>query len=143
MPPLYPNHRPKPLRVLVVDDDDVFAGSLSAILTGNPRLEVVDRAADGAEGVTLALRHRPDVIVMDVNMPIMDGFAATRLVRAKLPDVRIVIVSAAPEDGHMCAARRAGADVYLLKDCGFDVLEEALDSEPAAVERMRMAAVTA
>jgi DNA-binding NarL/FixJ family response regulator len=128
MLPLFPlPHTPR--RILIVDDDDVFAGSLSAILSGDPRLEVVDRAADGAEALTLAMRQRPDVVVLDVNMPVLDGFAASRLIRSNLPDVRIVIVSAAPEDEHLAEARRAGADVYVRKDCGFDVLEEALAAE--------------
>lgn len=116
----------KPLRILIVDDDDLFAGSLSAILSGDPRLEVVDRAANGAEGITLALRERPDVIVLDVNMPILDGFTVSRLIRIHLPDMRIVIISGDPQDGHLAEARRAGADVYLRKDCGFEALEEAL-----------------
>ena len=133
MPPLLPLP-PKPLRILIVDDDDVFAGSLSAILSGDPRLEVVDRAANGAEGLTLALRERPDVVVLDVNMPILDGFAVSRLIRVHLPDVRIVIVTAAPEDEHLGAARRAGADVYLRKDCGFDAIEEALAGEQSRAE---------
>jgi len=124
MPPLDP--APPRLRVLIVDDDDVFAGSLATILSADPNLEVVDRAADGAQGLTLAIDRQPDVVVLDVNMPILDGFAVGRLIRMQLPDVRIVIVSGAPEDEHLAAARRAGADVYLRKDCGFDVLEDAL-----------------
>ena len=124
-PPLFPEF-PIPVRVLIVDDDDVFAGSLSAILSGNPRLVVVDRGTDGVAGVSLALRHRPDVIVMDVNMPLLDGFVATREIRKRLPDARIVIVSGAPEAGHLAAARQVGADVYLRKDCGFDTLAEAV-----------------
>ena len=142
MPPLLPLP-PKPLRVLIVDDDDVFAGSLSAILSGDPRLEVVDRAADGAAGLTLALRERPDVVVLDVNMPILDGFAASRLIRMHLPDVRIVIVSAAPEDEHLAEARRAGADVYVRKDCGFDALEEALAARQSRAAGATTAAVSA
>jgi DNA-binding NarL/FixJ family response regulator len=124
-PPLFPAF-PTPVRVLIVDDDPVFAGSLSAILSGNPRMVVVDRAGNGVEGVSLAFRHRPDVIVMDVNMPILDGFAATREIRKRLPDAGVVIVSAEPEHDHLAAARRAGADVYLRKDCGFEALAEAV-----------------
>ena len=116
----------KPLRVLIVDDDDLFAGSLAAILSADPRLEVVVRAADGAQGLTLAIDEQPDVVVLDVNMPILDGFAVGRLIRMQMPDVRIVIVSGAPECEHIAKARRAGADLYLRKDCGFEVLEEAL-----------------
>jgi DNA-binding NarL/FixJ family response regulator len=133
-PPLFPDF-PTPVRVLIVDDDEIFAGSLSAILSGNPRLVVVDRATDGVEGVTLAFRHRPDVVVMDVNMPLLDGFAATREIRKRLPDARIVIVSAAPEEGHLGDARRAGADVYLRKDCGFDALMDAvIDARSGALD---------
>lgn len=116
----------KPLRVLIVDDDDVFAGSLATILSADPRLEVVDRAANGAQGLMLAVDEQPDVVVLDVNMPILDGFTVGRLIRMQMPDVRIVIVSGAPECEHIAEARRAGADLYLRKDCGFDVLEEAL-----------------
>ena len=132
MPPLDAVHE-QPLRVLIVDDDDVFAGSLATILSADPRLQVVDRAANGAQGLTLALDAQPDVVVLDVNMPILDGFAVGRLIRMQLPDVRIVIVSASPENEHIAEARRAGADLYLRKDCGFDVLEEALVAEPAGV----------
>jgi DNA-binding NarL/FixJ family response regulator len=116
----------KPLRVLIVDGDDVFAGSLATILSADPRLEVVDRAANGAQGLMLAVDEQPDVVVLDVNMPILDGFTVGRLIRMQMPDVRIVIVSGAPECEHIAEARRAEADLYLRKDCGFDVLEEAL-----------------
>lgn len=141
-PPLFPVF-PTPVRVLIVDDDDVFAGSLSAILSGNPRIVVVGRASDGVEGVTLAFRHRPDVIVLDVNMPLLDGFAATREIRKRLPDAGVVIVSAAPEDAHLAAARRAGADVYLRKDCGFDVLADAVMGATAERLEARSNAFTA
>jgi len=131
MPPL--DHAPPRLKVLIVDDDDVFAGSLATILSADPNLEVVDRAANGAHGLILAIDQQPDVVVLDVNMPILDGFAVGRLIRMQLPDVRIVIVSGAPEDEHLAAARRAGADVYLRKDCGFDVLEDALVAETPTI----------
>ena len=131
MPPL--DHAPPRLKVLIVDDDDVFAGSLATILSADPNLEVVDRAANGAQGLILAIDQQPDVVVLDVNMPILDGFAVGRLIRMQLPDVRIVIVSGAPEDEHLAAARRAGANVYLRKDCGFDVLEDALVAETPTI----------
>ena len=130
-PPLFPAF-PTPIRVLIVDDDPIFAGSLSAIHSGNPRIVVVDRAENGVEGVALAFRHRPDVVVMDVNMPILDGFTATQEIRKRLPEAGIVVVSAAPEHEHLAAARRAGADVYLRKDCGFEVLAEAVTAAAPA-----------
>jgi DNA-binding NarL/FixJ family response regulator len=138
MPPIFPLPY-TPLRILIVDDDEVYAGSLSAILSGDPRLEVVDRAADGAEGLTLAIREQPDVVVLDVNMPVLDGFEASRLIRSSLPDVRIVIVSGSPEDEHVAEARCSGADVHLRKDCGFDALEEALAAESGATGATRAA----
>jgi two-component system nitrate/nitrite response regulator NarL len=134
---------PKPLRILIVDDDDVFAGSLAAILSADPNLEVVDRAANGAQGLTLAIDQQPDVVVLDVNMPILDGFAVGRLIRMQLPDVRIVIVSGSPESEHLAEARRAGADIYLRKDCGLDVLEEALIAEELGALGETPAVVTA
>jgi two-component system, NarL family, nitrate/nitrite response regulator NarL len=133
----------KPLRILIVDDDDLFAGSLAAILSGDPRLEVVNRAANGAEGLTLALDERPDVVMRNVNMPVLDGFAVGRLLRMHMPDVRIVIVSGTPENEHLAEARRAGADVYLRKDCGFDALEEALAAEQRRASGATTAAVSA
>jgi two-component system, NarL family, response regulator LiaR len=128
MPQLFPS-QPKPIRVLIVDDDDGYAGGLSAILSGNPRLAVVGRANDGVHGIELARRLRPDVVVMDVNMPRLDGFAATQEIVAERPATRVVIVSAAPEADHRLRARDAGADAYLPKDCDLRDLDETVTGE--------------
>ena len=128
MPPLFPR-QPKPIRVLIVDDDDGYAGSLSAILSGNPRLAVIGRAVDGMHGIELARALRPDVVVMDVNMPRLDGFAATQEIVSQRPSTRVVIVSAEPEADHRLRARDAGADAYLPKHCDLRDLDETVTGE--------------
>jgi DNA-binding NarL/FixJ family response regulator len=123
--------QPKPIRVLIVDDDDGYAGSLSAILSGNPRLKVVGRATDGVHGIERARELRPDVVVMDVNMPRLDGFAATQEILSERPSTRVVIVSAEPEAGHRIRARAAGAEAYLPKFCDLREIDLAVVGEPA------------
>ena len=131
MPPLFAS-QPKPIRVLIVDDDDGYAGSLSAILSGNPRLIVVGRATDGVHGIERARSLRPDVVVIDVNMPRLDGFAATQEILSERPSTRVVIVSAEPEADHRIRAREAGADAYLPKSSDVRDLDVAVVGEPAA-----------
>lgn len=133
MPPSF-SRQPKPLRVLIVDDHDGYAGSLTAILTGNPRLEVVGRGVDGVHGIELTRALRPDVVVMDVNMPRLDGFAATQEILSEFPSTRVVIVSADPESDHRLRARDAGADAYVPKDADFGELDEAITGEHTRAE---------
>jgi len=133
MPPAFLN-QPKPIRVLIVDDHDGYAGSLNAILTGNPRLQVVGRAVDGVHGIELARELRPDVVVMDVNMPRLDGFSATQEILSEFPSTRVVIVSADPEADHRHRAGDAGADAYLPKDADFRELDQAITGEQARAE---------
>jgi pilus assembly protein CpaE len=104
------------LRVLVVDDDPHFAELLAVLLGEDPQLTVVGRAADGADGVELALRLRPDVVVMDVEMPVLDGVAAARCIRRRLRTTRVVLVSgsADPELGRR--AELAGAAAFVRKN---------------------------
>ena len=131
--PLFP-HQPKPIRVLVVDDHDGYAASRTAIRSGNPRLVVVGRAVDGLTAIELARLHRPDVVVMDVNMPRLDGFSASRSIRRERDDVRIVIVSGEPRPEHPSRARQAGADVYLPKDVDFETLTNVVAGEASGEE---------
>ena len=129
MPHLFPQ-QPTPIRVLVVDDDFGYAASLSAILSGNPRLAVVGRAADGDEAIDRARELRPDVVVLDVNMPRLDGFAAAAAIRRDLPSARIVIISGARASDHPARAREAGADVFLPKDVDFGTLADVVADTP-------------
>jgi DNA-binding NarL/FixJ family response regulator len=112
-------------RVLVVDDDTLYAEAAAAILSLDDRLEVVGRAADGREAVELAHELQPDVVVMDVHMPAVDGLEATRRLTAELPAVRVIVVTSSSDDTDRLRAREAGAHVFLRKQLGDDALLEA------------------
>jgi PAS domain S-box-containing protein len=114
------------LRVLLADDHPVVRKGLADLLREQPGVEVVVEARDGQEAVDLALEARPDVVVMDITMPRMDGIEATRQIKARLPGVRVIGLSM-HEDRHMVKAmRRAGAGDYLRKDTDSEVLVAAI-----------------
>jgi DNA-binding NarL/FixJ family response regulator len=115
-----------PVRVLVADDHRIFAEALTLTLDADHRVEMVGHAENGREAVQLATTLRPDVVLMDLEMPVLDGIGATRAVRRALPGCHVVVLtaSAAPEDAHR--ARSAGAAAYLTKDCSATDLVEAL-----------------
>jgi DNA-binding NarL/FixJ family response regulator len=102
-------------RILIVDDDDDFAGLVQETLALDERVQVVARARDGVEAVRLSVELEPDVIAMDVNMPRMDGLAATRLITEAQPGVRVLVVSGSIFDDRSEEARAAGAAGYLPK----------------------------
>lgn len=103
------------IRTLIVDDDPHYAELLAALLGADPRVALVGRAADGAEGVELAVRLRPDVVVMDVEMPVLDGIAAARRIRMRLRGTRVVLVSGAGDAHAGGRARAVGAHAFLRK----------------------------
>ena len=112
-------------RVLVVDDDTLYAEAATATLVEDGEIEVVGRAADGREALELALALRPDVVVMDINMPVMDGLEATRSLRRLLPSTKVVVVTSSPSASNRWSARGAGAFAFLAKELGTDALVEA------------------
>ncbi len=116
------------LRVLVADDQDLVRTGLRMILDAQPGIEVVGEAADGAQAVALARSIRPDVCLMDIRMPVMDGLEATRLLAG--PDVDdpipVVVITTFDLDEYVYAALRAGARGFLLKDAGAVMLAEAV-----------------
>lgn len=105
----------EPIRVLLVDDHPVYRDGLAALLRSVPGIEVAGTAADGREAVTLAADLAPDVVVMDVQMPGMDGIDATRKVTGDSPHVGVLVLTMSEEDATVFAAMRAGARGYLLK----------------------------
>ncbi|MGY1834988.1 response regulator [Blastococcus sp. SYSU DS0510] len=105
----------EPLRVVVADDHPVYRDGLAMLLDSVPGLAVVGTAADGEAAVALALAEQPDVVVMDVQMPGIDGIEATRRVTSASPSVGIVVLTMSEDDGTVFAAVRAGARGYLLK----------------------------
>ena len=114
------------VRVLIADDHRLFAEALEAILSTEERIEVVGRAADGSEAVALARTLRPDVVALDISMPVMDGFeAAAQLARFDDPPAVLMLTgSSSPDD--VDRARRAGAKGYVTKDAIAARLVEAI-----------------
>lgn len=104
------------IRVLVVDDDALVRSSLAMILGAGEDIEVVAEAADGREAVERAREHRPDVVLMDVRMPVMDGIAATAEVRRAVPGTQVCVLTTFGLDSYVVAALHAGASGFLLKD---------------------------
>jgi two-component system NarL family response regulator len=108
--------KPKPLRVLIADDHRLFAEALEAILATDDRIEVVGQAGDGSEAVELARRLGPDLVLMDVSMPVLDGFEATREIRAEAEDVRVLMLTGSNSRADVDRSREAGASGYVTKD---------------------------
>jgi DNA-binding NarL/FixJ family response regulator len=106
----------KPIRVLIADDHRLFAQALEAILEADERIEVAGHARDGREAVELAASLHPDVILMDIAMPAMDGFQATRLIRKSDPTASILMLTGSNSRSDVDRSRKAGAAGYVTKD---------------------------
>ena len=112
------------ITVLVADDQELVRTGFALILGSDPRLDVVAQAADGAQAVAAARQHRPDVVLMDIRMPVMDGIEATRRITSDpaLAGVRVLVVTTFDGDEYVVEALRAGASGFLLKDTPPDEL---------------------
>lgn len=118
----------RPLRIVLAEDHTLVRAGLRTLLQQLHRVTVVGEAADGREAVALARIHQPDVILMDISMPGLNGIDATRQVKRELPDVRVVILSMHSSEEHVMQALRAGASGYLLKESAPLELELALQA---------------
>lgn len=105
-----------PTSVLIVDDDAMVRTGLSMVLSVDPTITIVAEASGGAEAVSAATQHRPDVVLMDLQMPEMNGVEATRRVRAAVPSAAVLMLTTFHLDTHVLDALQAGASGYLLKD---------------------------
>ena len=106
----------EPIRILLADDQELVRYGFRLVLDADARLDVVGEAADGVEAVEAAERLRPDVVLMDIRMPGMDGLAATETITAQLPSVRVLALTTFDLDEYAFGALRAGASGFLLKD---------------------------
>jgi len=119
------------IRVLLVDDHSVVRKGLRTFLAYDTELDVVGEAADGAEALSLAQELKPDVVLMDLLMPGMDGIAATAAIRRALPETEVLALTSVLEDASVVGAIRAGAIGYLLKDTQADALCVAIKAAAA------------
>ena len=104
------------VRVLIADDQALFRSGLARLLDADPRVAVVGEAPDGLQAVTMCADRKPDVVLMDLKMPSIDGVEATRRILSASPDVKVLILSSFDADSHVLSALRAGARGYVLKD---------------------------
>jgi DNA-binding NarL/FixJ family response regulator len=114
-PPPVDAPAPAPVRVLIVDDDQLMRAGLRGVLSSDPRIEILGEAADGREAVLRSRRLQPDVVLMDIRMPDLDGIGATREVLAAVPAARVVILTTFEQDDYIFGALSAGASGFLLK----------------------------
>jgi DNA-binding NarL/FixJ family response regulator len=114
------------IRVAVVDDQRLFTRGLSGLVDMLPETEVVGVAYDGEEAVELCRKEEPDVVLMDISMPKMDGISATREIRDLLPQTAVIILTAHEDDEHVFEGIKAGAQGYLLKDAELEDLSRAI-----------------
>src|SRR3712207_3681194 len=104
------------LKVLIADDHDLFAESVRAFLSMERGIDVVGRAANGAEAMELATQTKPDVVLMDISMPVMDGFAAAEGIRRKLPNTCVLFLTGSNSPADVARAREAGGSGYVTKE---------------------------
>jgi DNA-binding NarL/FixJ family response regulator len=115
-----------PARLLIVDDHDLIRESTRLMLEGVPDLEVVGEAVNGRHALELCRQLRPDLVLMDVRMPDMDGLTATREIKKEMPAISVLMVSAYESEDYRREAARAGATAYILKDAERHQLLEAV-----------------
>ena len=114
------------IKVIVADDHTILADGIENMLNKKGAFEVVAKATNGEEVIKLLKMHRIDVVIMDINMPVMDGLEATRVVKEHFPEVKVLIMSMHDKEGYIQNALEAGADGYILKNTSQDEMERAL-----------------
>jgi NarL family two-component system response regulator LiaR len=117
---------PSSIRILIADDHEIVRKGIRALLATKRDMQVIGEARDGAEAVAQAQTHRPDVVLMDLMMPKMDGIQATREITTKLPGTRVLVLTSFAADEQIFPAIKAGALGYLLKDSGPQELIQAI-----------------
>ena len=114
------------IKVLIADDQELIRQSLQIVLDSKPEIEVTDIAANGQEVIRSIRKNRPDVILMDIRMPKMDGVQCTKIIKENYPDIKIIILTTFDDDEYVYNALKFGASGYLLKGVSMDELENAI-----------------
>lgn len=120
-----------PLRVLLADDDSLIRTAIDAILRPAAGIELIAQAGDGRTAIDLTVRHRPDVALLDIQMPVLDGLAALREIRHLAPAVRVVVLTTFGQDDYVAQALASGAAGFLLKESAAEELEYAIRAAAA------------
>ena len=120
------NHNPSSIRILLADDHTVMRQGLSALLERQEGLTIVGEANNGHEAVEQFRKHRPDILLTDIEMPLMDGITALAAIRIEYPDARGILLTMHARDGDILRGMRAGAMGYVLKDAPLDTLLDAI-----------------
>ena len=120
-------------RILIADDHDVVRSGLRVLLRTSPDFSIVGEASDGEEAVRLTEKSTPDVVIMDISMPTLDGIAATKIIKERFPDVKVIILTVHEDEEYAYQVLRAGASGYVLKNAGkkdiFRAIESAMSGE--------------
>lgn len=114
------------IRVVIADDQELFCQSLKIVLNVNPDMEVVDTVGNGGAAVESVAKNRPDVVLMDIRMPVLDGVEATRMIKEKYPATKVIVLTTFADDEYVFGALKNGASGYLLKGAGVTELAEAI-----------------
>src|ERR1043165_1195282 len=114
------------IKILIVDDQPLFREGLRTLLSVRSDFEIVGEAGNGEEAIRLAKTHRPSVVLMDLQMPVLDGVTATRRLKAEQPECRVIVLTTFDDDDNVFEGLRAGAVGYLLKDAPSEKLAEAI-----------------
>jgi two-component system nitrate/nitrite response regulator NarL len=116
----------RPIRVGIVDDHEAYRSILHSTLESLPNIEVVAEAQNGVEGISMVEFARPDVVLMDINMPVLDGIEATRIIRSNFSDTNVIILTMYAHRIYSDNALQAGACQVLTKDCSKEILLDAI-----------------
>jgi len=108
------------IKIIIADDSFVFRESIKELLSRDPELLIAALASNGKEAFELCCGHKPDVIIMDVRMPICNGIEGTRLIKSHMPDVKVIILTTFEDRDYITEAIKYGAEGYVLKDSGYD-----------------------
>lgn len=124
--PASPPSEISPARLVIVDDHALIRAGLRSMLEAEPDLQIVGEAANGREAIQLCHRLQPDVVLMDLRMPVMDGVAATQAIKAECPSTHVIILTIRDSPDYLNGAREAGADAYLLKEISHQEIATAI-----------------
>ena len=116
------------IRILITDDHQLFREGIANLLSASPRIEIVGQAENGQEAIKRAKELKPDIVIMDLSLPIINGVDATRILQKELPQTKVLVLSMHAEKNYIKEALEAGAFGYLFKDCTYDQLIEAINT---------------